>query len=336
VDYLYCFILRPLLFLTPPEFIHDLFISLGEWLGRYNLTRSLVAYFYNYKGPTARLEVDGLVYKTGVVLAAGFDYNGRLLNILPSLGFGGVEVGSVTARPCAGNPKPRLKRLPKLKSIWVNKGLRNDGVEVVAKRLAKYKHQNNFVVGVSIARTNDKDSVGVEAGIADYLFSLKTLVAAGVGDYYTINISCPNVFGGEAFAEPELLDQLLAKLKTVVHPEPMYVKMPINLSWDQFELLLKIVIKHQFNGVVIGNLNKSKEYLGNLSGGPCLPLALSLVEQTVQQYGNKLTVIACGGIFGPIEARAYLKAGAKLTQLITGMIYEGPGLIKKVAQVYGN
>ncbi len=268
------------------------------------------------------------------MLAAGFDYNARLINILPALGLGGVEVGSVTARPCVGNPKPRLKRLPNFKSIWVNKGLRNDGVEVVAKRLAKYKRQEGFVIGVSIARTNDREATTVEAGIADYLFSLKTLVAAGVGDYYTINISCPNAFGGETFTQPELLERLLKELKTVAHSKPMYVKMPINLSWAEFEPLLKIIVKHQFTGVIIGNLNKSQPDLGNLSGRACFPLALPLVEQTVQKYGDKLTVIACGGIFGPTEAEVYLRAGAKLAQLITGLIYQGPGLIKQITQAY--
>lgn len=286
--------------------------------------------------------VDGLTYRTPVMLAAGFDYNARLVNILPALGLGGVEVGSVTARPCAGNPKPRLTRLPHSRSIVVNKGLKNDGVEVVAARLAKYKSRADFIVGVSIARTNDELSKTVEAGVADYLFSLKTLVAAGVGDYYTINISCPNAFEGETFTKPELLDLLLKELKTVVHRKPMYVKMPINLTWAEFEPLLQIIIKHRFNGVIIGNLTKNyadladqnerpAAYGGGLSGAPCRARAEELVKQTAAAYGDKLTVIGCGGIFSAADALNYFDRGAQLIQLITGLIYEGPGLIKKLA-----
>jgi dihydroorotate dehydrogenase subfamily 2 len=342
VDYLYRQVLKPLLFLLPPELVHEGFISLGQFLGWFKPGFWLIDFLYNYRGSKVAVTVDGLTYGAPVMLAAGFDYNARLINILPALGLGGVEVGSVTARPCAGNPKPRLTRLPHSQSIIVNKGLKNEGVEVVAKRLAKYKRRADFIVGVSIARTNDEFSNTMETGVADYLFSLKTLVAAGVGDYYTINISCPNAFGGETFTKPELLDLLLKELKTVAHNKPLYVKMPLNLTWAEFEPLLQIIIKHQFNGVIIGNLTKNYDdladqserpaaYGGGLSGAPCRSRAQELVEQAVAAYGDKLTVIGCGGIFSAADALAYFDRGAKLTQLITGLIYEGPGLIKKIA-----
>ncbi len=345
MDYLYTRILKPILFLFPPEGVHEIFISLGQFLGWFKPGFWLIDYFYNSRESKAAVTVDGLTYQTPIILSAGFDYNARLINILPALGLGGVEVGSVTARPCAGNLKPRLRRLPHSRSIVVNKGLKNEGVEVVAKRLAKYKRREGFVVGVSIARTNDQESATLEAGIADYLFSLKTLVMSAVGDYYTINISCPNAFGGETFTKPELLDQLLAELKTVAHSKPMYIKMPVNLAWAEFEPLLQIIIKHQFNGVIIGNLNKNYadladqaerpvKFMGGVSGTPCQALAQDLVEKTAAAYGDKLTVIGCGGIFGAADALNYFDRGAKLTQLVTGLIYQGPGLIKQITQAY--
>lgn len=200
---LYQFFLKPLLFRLDPKRIHNLLVSRGETLGRHAITRRLVSMVYGYRGPDASVTVNGITYRTPVLLAAGFDYNGRLVRILKSVGFGGVEGGSVTARPNAGNPMPRLTRLVRSKSLLVNKGLRNDGVNRIVQRLLETPHDPDFVVGVSIARTNDEQSASVEAGIDDYRASLERLVTAGVGDFYTVNISCPNVHGGESF--PHLL-----------------------------------------------------------------------------------------------------------------------------------
>ena len=158
---LYKHVLKPILFLFDPENVHDFFIWTGELLGRFWLTRHLVSFAYGYrvskKSKDISKTVDGINYRTSILLSAGFDYNGRLTKILPYIGFGGEEVGSVTARPCEGNPKPRLTRLPKSKSIIVNKGLRNEGVDKIITRI-KDEHQK-FVIGISIARTNDEKSV---------------------------------------------------------------------------------------------------------------------------------------------------------------------------------
>ncbi len=411
---LYRRILKPILFRFDPEFVHDRFVSLGEFFGRNAFTRVLVGAIYGYRGSDVSKTVDGLQYRTPVLLSAGFDYNGRLSRILPRVGFGGEEVGSVTARPCEGNPKPRLVRLPKSKSIVVNKGLKNDGVDVIIERLKNAtaslipplppRHDevshircarstlvagstveaadaitiaapagenspprgacdeteellsprgrgsvesDNFVVGISIARTNDEKSASVQAGIDDYLYSFKRLNEEGVGDYYTVNISCPNAFGGEAFATPELLDQLLSALSSVSCAKPVYVKMPINLAWDKFNALLEIINKHKLQGVVIGNLNKNynaldfrneapADYSGGLSGKPCRELSNELIRKTRQMYSRRFTIIGVGGIMSPEDAVEKFKAGADLIQLITGMIYEGPGLIGKICnRLYG-
>lgn len=354
---MYKYLLKPILFLLDPEFIHDCFICFGEFLGRFWITRRLVSLIYGYRhGENDKpIIIDGIHYSSRVLLAAGFDYNGRLTQILPCVGFAGEEIGSVTAKPCEGNPKPRLTRLSKAKSIRVNKGLRNEGVDAVIKRLKSalvYPQRldlrgptsTGFVLGISIARTNDSSSNTIESGIADYMYSFQRLNEENVGDYYTINISCPNSFGGEAFAKPELLRQLLANLAKISTTKPVYIKMPINLTWDQFKPLIDVIRDYRWvKGVIIGNLNKDysslginveipDEYAGGLSGKPCESLSNTLIRQTREYVGKDFTIIGVGGIFSAEDAKKKIDAGANLVQLITGMIYEGPGLIGKICR----
>jgi dihydroorotate dehydrogenase len=343
---LYQKILKPILFKFDPEDVHNVFVSTGEFLGRFELTRWLVSIFYGYKEQDISKIIDGLTYKTPFVLPAGFDYNARLINILPEISFGGVEVGSITARPCGGNKKPRLTRLPKSQSLVINKGLRNDGVEVVIKRLKNYKKREGFVVGVSIARTNDQKASSTEEGIDDYFYTFKRLNEENVGDYYTINISCPNAFTGETFANPALLEPLLTKLSSIKCNKPVYVKMPINLEWQKFDELLRVLNKFEvIKGVVIGNLNKDynsldyrdeapKEYKGGLSGKPCFELSNKLIKQTRATYGDRFTIMGCGGVMSVDNMIEKFKAGSDLVALITGMIYNGPGFIKELANHY--
>jgi len=347
---MYDHLLKPILFRFDPEKVHDFFIYLGEYLGSSPWSRAVTENIYGYSGPEISKTVDGIIFRTPFVLAAGFDYNGRLPGILPHIGLGGEEVGSVTARPCAGNPKPRLKRLPLSQSILVNKGLRNDGVDRVIERLREWKDDDGkwgkgFVVGVSIARTNDEQSVPIEAGIEDYCYSFKRLNEESVGDYYTLNISCPNAFGAEAFTEPALLDGLLSAIRKIPCSKPIYVKMPINVPWNQFSELLKVIDKHGLNGVVIGNLNKDYSsldfpseapttYEGGLSGKPCQDLSNELIRKTKGAYGDRFTLIGAGGVMSSDDAMEKFAAGADLVQLITGVIYKGPGLVKKMSAAF--
>lgn len=337
--------MKPILFHFDPELVHDVFIALGEKLGNFGPTYALLNFIYGFHGQGAEITVDGLHYRTPVILSAGFDYNARLINVLPAFSFGEVEVGSVTAKPCQGNPKPRLTRLPKSKSILVNKGLRNDGVDIIIKRLQNKKKIKDFVVGVSIARSNVEQTVSVEKGVNDYLESFKKLNQANVGDYFVLNISCPNAFGGETFAEPVSLEKLLEAISHVPCDKPVYIKMPINLDWPAFDELLRVIEKFEISGVIIGNLNKDysalvvrdeapEKYQGGLSGRPCFKLSNDLIYKTREKYGRRFTIIGSGGIFSPQDALEKLNLGADLVQLITGMIYEGPGLIKEIAKEY--
>lgn len=348
MDALYRHVLKPILFRFDPETVHDVFVAIGEFSGRFAVLRGLFSFFYNYRGPDISKTVDGIIYRTPVLLSAGFDYNGRLTRILPSLAFGGEEVGSVTAHECAGNARPRLTRLVRNSSIIVYKGLRNRGVDALIKKLNHLPtlSARTFVVGISIARTNEQAAAtDTEAGIRDYVESFKKLNAAGVGDYYTINISCPNAYTGETFADPSALAQLLPRLQEVPCEKPVYLKMPINIPWEQFDALLAIADKNGIHGVVIGNLNKDyrhlkhpedapREYRGGLSGAPCKKLSNELIRQTRAEYGARFTIIGSGGIMTPEDAMEKFAAGADLVQVISGMIFEGPGLIKAICKRY--
>lgn len=340
---LYTHGLKPILFRFDPERVHDAFVWIGESLGRHRLGRYAVHVVYGHREPGAAVTVDGIRYAAPYILSAGFDYNGRLSRILPHIGLGGEEIGSVTARPCAGNPRPRLARLPRSRSILVNKGLRNEGVDAVIERLKRTPRDHDFVLGISIARTNDERTADPEDGIADYLYSFRRLNEECVGDYYALNISCPNSFGGESFAEPALLDRLLTSLAAVPCSKPVYVKLPINLPWGKIDELVRIVLTHKLSGVIIGNLNKDygaasdqqevpAEYCGGLSGEPCSKVSTELIRMVRQTFGPRLTIIASGGVMSPEDARARFEAGADLIQIVTGLIFEGPGLVKKLVR----
>ena len=344
MDILYRCVLKPILFKIDPDKIHDLFITIGELSGRYSILRWLFGFFYDYNGPDISKTVDGIMYRTPVLLSAGFDPDGRLTQILPSFSFGGEEIGSITARPCEGNPLPRMKRLVRDKSIVVYKGLRNKGVDVLIKKLSRTSRARDFIIGISIARTNDENACSDE-GILDYTESFQKLIDADAGDYYVMNISCPNAYKGESFTDPKLLSQLLSRIREVRCSKPVYLKMPINIHWEQFVELADIADKNNIHGLIIGNVNKDytslmhpeeapKEFRGGLSGAPCKALSNELIRKTREHYGSRFTIIGVGGIMTPEDAMEKFAAGADLVQLISGMIFEGPGLVKRICIHY--
>ncbi len=341
-------IIRPLLFTVDPERIHRMIVPLSELVGATALGRSAIGVAYRYPKNDAEVTVDSLTYHTPIVLSAGFDPNGRLVRTLSSCGFGGEEVGSVTARPCAGNAPPRQVRLPHTKSLIVNKGLANWGVERVTTHLKRLPKEHGFVVGVSIARTNDTEACELESGIEDYATSLAHLTNAGVGDYYTINISCPNTWTGELFLDAKNLTSLLTRLSSVGTTKPVYIKMPISVAHDTFLALAEAAAAFPFiRGLIIGNLWKNYDaispldtrpmkYQGGLSGMPCQTPSNELISLAKQHYGDRFTLIGCGGVFTAKDALEKFERGASLIHLITGMIYTGPGLMKDIARSYAS
>src|SRR3990167_4599587 len=164
---IYAHFLKPIFFLNDPERVHNGMTKVGIWLGNHLSGQKLIWKLFGYQNPVLEQKILGINFKNPVGLSAGFDKNAQLMDILPSIGFGFAEVGSITGNSCAGNPKPRLWRLPKSKSLVVYYGLKNDGTEAVAARLRNKK----FVIptGISIAKTNSKDTVEIGAGINDYI-----------------------------------------------------------------------------------------------------------------------------------------------------------------------
>lgn len=337
--FLYKHILKPILFSFNPELIHDAFTLFGRCLGSNSISRLKVKILYHFEHPALKQTILGINFKNPVGLAAGFDKNARLTNILPEVGFGFEEIGSITGEPCAGNPKPRLWRLPKAKALLVYYGLKNDGAKKIVDRLRGKKFQ--FPIGVSIAKTNDKNTCTTEAGINDYKKALLAFVEANIGDYFTINISCPNTFGGEPFTSPEKLNTLLATLDRVPTNKPIFIKIPCDISTDELDKLRAVTDNHRVHGFVIANLTKDKTRTeihddipegakGGISGQPTFAPSNNLIRHLYKTAGGKYIIIGLGGIFSAGDAYEKIKAGASLVQLITGMIYEGPQLIGEI------
>lgn len=331
-------VIKPILFKTDPEKIHDFVTKLGSLFGKYTLTKVIISSFFDYNHKSLVQIVDGLKYRNPIGLAAGFDKDADLTQILHSIGFGYEEIGSVTALPCPGNPRPRLWRLPKHKSLVVYYGLKNIGCKAIAKKLHYQKF--SFPLGISIAKTNCKETVDVNVAILDYYKSFITLEP--FADYITINISCPNTFGGQPFTSSKLLDKLLVTMDTIKSRKPRYIKISPDLSKKQVDNLILVSEKHNIQGFIISNLLKNRERSGipskefskigegGLSGKPVEKHAMAMISYVYRKTKGKFTIIGCGGVFSARDAYAKIRAGASLIQLITGMIYEGPVLIKNI------
>jgi dihydroorotate dehydrogenase len=340
IHWSYTKLLKPIFFLFDPELVHNSISKTGKILGKFRLTRFLTKKLLNYDDQILEQTVAGLRFRNPVGLSAGFDKNADLLNILPEVGFGFMEIGSVTTDPYKGNPKPRLFRLPKSKALVVYYGLMNIGVKAFVQKFRKYT-PDNAIAGISIAKTNSEKTAKEQNGIQDYFDCMQYLEREKIGDYYTINISCPNTFGGEPFTTEAKLEKLLSKISTLHVKKPIFIKMPINLELADYDSLVKVAIKYKMTGVIIGNLTKIRDeklikdlipehVKGGISGLPTQKLSNELISYTYQNYSKDLIVIGTGGIFSAADAYEKIKRGASLVQLITGMIFEGPQLIGQI------
>lgn len=341
LHFFYINLFKPIAFKFDPEFVHDRMSSFGHFLGKFKLGRWLTGKFFSYpQDSILEQQINGVTFKNPVGLSAGFDKNARLMNILPYVNFGFEEIGSVTMESYVGNPSPRLYRLKKSKGLVVYYGLMNDGVKAIGQRIKKAL-KTDMILGVSVAKTNSEKTAKEEDGILDYYHCLKYLINHNIGQYYTINISCPNTFGGEPFTTSDKLDRLLNKLSEIKTDKPIFIKMPINLELQNFDALLQVCIKYNITGVIIGNLTKIRDpelikdsipenVKGGISGLPTQELSNNLISYTFKNYGDRLKIIGVGGIFSAEDAYEKIKRGASLLQLITGMIFEGPSLIKTI------
>ncbi len=336
IRFFYQNLLKKILFLNDPERVHDSTILIGRILGSNFITRSLVNLKFNYKNKTLNQNILGINFKNPIGLAAGFDKNAELMKVLPQVGFGFEEIGSVTGEPCEGNPKPRLWRLKKSKSLVVYYGLKNDGCETISKRMRNKKFK--FPVGVSIAKTNCKDTVDIDKGISDYFKAYKEML--DVGDYFTINISCPNTFGGEPFTDSKKLEKLLKKIREIPKGKPLFLKISPDLNKKEIDSLIKVSLKYGIDGFICNNLTKNRKNklivdenvpeVGGISGLAAKDLSNEMIKYVYQKSKGKLVIVGCGGISNAMDAYIKIRNGASLVQLITGMIYEGPQAISEI------
>jgi dihydroorotate dehydrogenase len=322
-------------------------ISFGRFLASNLLTKSLTSAFFSYKNKALQQRILGIKFKNPIGLAAGFDKDAKIIGIMASTGFGYTEIGSVTGEPCEGNPKPRLWRLKKSEGLVVYYGLKNEGAEKIAKKLSKTKYK--IPIGISIAKTNSPDTVGTEKGIKDYVKAFKAL--KDLGDYITINISCPNAFGGLPFSDPKKLDHLLSEIEKITKHDPkfskpIFLKLPPDFKEHELDEIIKVADAHKINGFICTNLTKDrtnkdiKQHLkdadaasiGGISGKPIRALSTKVIHQLYKKTKGKYVIIGCGGIFSAQDAYEKILAGASLLQLITGMIFEGPQLISDINQ----
>ncbi|MFO0743794.1 MAG: dihydroorotate dehydrogenase (quinone) [Candidatus Paceibacterota bacterium] len=350
IRFIYKKIIKPILFLFPADDIHVLFLKMGNFLGRYKFSRFLTKKIFSFQSQSLNQDILGIDFKNPIGLAAGFDYDADLMNILPQVGFGFETVGTVTNNFYQGNAFPMLGRLPKSKSLLVNKGFKSNGIDFVLKKINKRKKY--FPLGISIGATNKKYET--EDGMReDFYQAFERATNEQYFDYFEINISCPNLIHLPEhfikFDSKEGFKSLLDKISEIKIDKPVFIKMHSEKSVEDTLDLCEIAENYKFvSGFIFSNLvkdrnnknlnreeiEKLKDQRGNFSGKPTEELANNLISEVYKKYKdtNRFIIIGCGGVFEGKDAYEKIKRGASLVQMITGMIYEGPsqiGIINK-------
>ena len=340
--------IRPLIFLMEPEQAHYSLKRMGVLLGSNPVTRWLTGLLMDYNHKSLAITVDGIDYRNPVGLSAGFDKDGELTKIYPSIGFGLAELGSFTGEICPGNPGKRLFRMIKSKAIVVWYGLNNEGAETISKRLAK-EDFGRLRVGINAANSNLTPEFDLEMSINDYLKTMKLF--KDIGDYYDVNISCPNTQDGEPFVYKENLDALLTRINEEIRPisdKPIYVKLAADMTLDEINVIVDGCVEHGMDGVVCTNLAKPQynsehrpeEYptvdgrlpkgKGAMSGLPLQRISTNVIRHVYRRTRGKLTIIGVGGIFTAKDAYEKITSGASLLHMITTMIFDGPQNINEI------
>lgn len=341
-------LIKPVLFKFDPEYVHNRFTKTGVFLGKYSPTKKLIKKMFYYENKVLEQDYFGLHFKNSIGLSAGFDYNVQLTNILGDVGFAFMSGGTVTFQEYEGNPRPRLARLPKSRSLLVNKGFKSAGLKKVLKNVS-FTDRNPALVGISIGATNSPFVCDPEAQVEDILKSFRLLMEHPKGKqfaYYELNISCPNVVGSGVLSDPQVLDGLLKEIRAIIGDYPLFVKFQAEIDWNEARELVQIMINHKVDAITVANLLKNKKnypfdkgeiqkiidnkWKGNFSGKPVEKFSNELISNIYREFGDQIKIIGIGGIFSAEDAYEKIKRGASLVQLITGMIFEGPQLIGKI------
>ena len=335
---LYKILFRPILFSFNPEFIHDRIIQLLKFCFYLPGFGQLFRFFYVVEDKRLEKNLFGILFKNPVGLAAGFDKNAKVFNEFASLGFGFVEIGTVTPLPQVGNKKPRLFRLKKDQAIINRMGFNNDGVDVIAKRLKK--RYANIIVGGNIGKNKITDN---KCASSDYKICLEKI--APYVDYLVLNISSPNTPGLVELQNKSDLKLLLSEVQKINKKEynkPILIKISPDLNFSQIDHILDLVSEFKISGIIATNTSSKRESLisnkmdieakgvGGLSGKPLFNRSKQIVSYISKKSGGNLPVIAVGGIMKASDAVEMLNAGASLVQIYTGFIYSGPSLVKDI------
>jgi dihydroorotate dehydrogenase len=293
-----------------------------------------------YAAPAMRVQAFGLDFSNPIGLAAGYDKDGLGWRGLASLGFGHIEVGTVTLKPQNGNPKPRLFRFHEVQGLINRMGFPGRGAEFVLKQISKPRPKN-LVLGVNIGKNKDTP---LESAAEDYIALLKLFI--GQADYLTINISSPNTPGLRQLQERQAMDRLLQQLeaerKGLLDDSsrrlPILVKLSPDLSDEQLDAALEIIQINHVDGVIATNTTISRDGIispiaaerGGLSGEPLFKQSLAMVGKIFKRTGGNLPIIGVGGISDATGVQKMMDAGATLVQIYTGLVYEGPGLVQSL------
>lgn len=326
--------LRPCLFAMEPEMVHSLAVSLLERTGRSAVLRDALARRFTFSHPSLETRVAGIRFPNPIGLAAGFDKDCRLAQALPSLGFGFLELGTLTPLPQAGNPRPRIFRAPEARALINRLGFNNEGAEAAAQRLRSLAFRAG-PIGINIGKGMDTP---LEKATEDYCRAFSTL--APYADYVVINVSSPNTPGLRDLQGRKQLEDILVALREKGGANtPIFVKLSPDLSLDQLDSICPLLMDRA-DGAVVSNTTLSRNKIpavyaaniGGVSGAPLKELSTRLISEVYRRTQGKLSIIGVGGIFNAEDAFEKILAGASLIQIYTGFIYRGPGVVREILE----
>jgi len=323
---------RPLLFSLDPETAHHVTVRLLGCAAHFDLALRALRLFQPSSKPKTLF---GLSFPNPIGLAAGLDKNGVALPAWAALGFGFIEIGTVTAKAQLGNPKPRIFRLPEQQALINRLGFNNDGADAIAHRLAALRESGRWPavpVGINIGKSR---VTPLQQATEDYLYSFR--MVRDFADYITLNVSSPNTPGLRELQEPEKLSELLYAIgnEAGTAPKPLVVKISPEVSGTQLKAILAVCEENGVSGIIATNTTLDHSTIppqldqeGGLSGAPLRDKSTALVREIAAQC--KIPVIASGGIFDAQSAREKFQAGALLIQLYSGLVYRGPQLLREI------
>jgi len=339
----YKIFIKPFLFLFSPEKAHALTLFLFRLLLKIPILGFVFKKYVKPKSSGNTISFCNLSFRNRIGLAAGFDKNGQYLDVMPILGFGFIELGTVTPRPQKGNDKPRLFRLPKDKALLNRMGFNNLGVDYLVNQLKAFSRPKGLIIGGNIGKNKDTPN---DAAVDDYLFCFEKLYP--YVDYFVVNVSSPNTPGLRALQEKEPLTYILSALQGANNAKsvqkPILLKIAPDLELLQIDDIIEVVQITKCQGLVISNTTSGRDKLktdkleienlgaGGISGEPVSEISTRIISYVFEKTKGTLPIIGVGGISSVKEAKLKLEAGASLVQIYTGLVYEGPFLVKDLVE----